>query len=74
MWGDEWRIGAHVDGPFPYWTDPDHVYQEGEMLICAMQYAAPDDKVGFRYENVIRINKGDCEWMSKTPLAIEEIR
>lgn len=73
MWGDEWRIGARNDGPFPYWTDPDHVYQEGEMLICAMQYAAPDDKVGFRYENVIRLNKSDCEWMSKTPLAIEEI-
>lgn len=74
MWGDEWRIGARNDGPFPYWTDPDHVYVEGEMLICAMQYASPDDKVGFRYENVIRINRDDCEWMSKTALAIEEIR
>lgn len=73
MWGDEWRIGAHVDGPFPYWTDPDHVYAEGEMLICAMQYAAPDEKVGFRYENPIVIHKDSCEWLSKTPLGIEEI-
>jgi Xaa-Pro aminopeptidase len=73
LFGDEWRIGAKADGPFPYWTDPDHVYQKGEMLICAMQYASPDDKVGFRYENPILLSGTGCEWLSKFPLAIEEI-
>ena len=52
MLGDEWRIGMN-DGPFPYWTNPEHVYSENEVLICAMQYACPDDNVGFRYENPI---------------------
>lgn len=73
LFGDEWRIGARNDGPFPYWTDPDHVYRKDEMLICAMQYAAPADSVGFRYENPIIIGEGGCEWLSKFPLAIEEI-
>ena len=72
MLGDEWRIGRH-DGPFPYWTDPDHVYQENEVLICAIQYACPDEDIGFRYENPILINKNDCEYMSKYPLAVEVI-
>ena len=70
--GDEWRIGRH-DGPFPYWTDPDHEYQEKEVLICAMQYACPDENIGFRYENPILIKKDCCEYMSKYPLAIEVI-
>ncbi len=73
LFGDEWRIGAKNDGPVPYWTDPDHVYQENEMVICAMQYASPSEGIGFRYENPILINKNDCEYMSKYPLAIEEI-
>ena len=73
LFGDEWRIGARNDGPFPYWTDPDHVYRKDEMLICAMQYAAPADSVGFRYENPIIIGEGGCEWLSKFPLVIEEI-
>jgi Xaa-Pro aminopeptidase len=73
LFGDEWRIGARNDGPFPYWTDPDHVYQKGEMLICAMQYAAPDEKIGFRYENPIVLGEKDCEALSKFSLAIEEI-
>ncbi len=72
MLGDEWRIGGH-DGPFAYWTDPDHVYKEGEVLICAMQYACPDENIGFRYENPILIKKDGCEWMSKYPLAVEVI-
>lgn len=72
MLGDEWRIGRH-DGPFPYWTDPDHCYQENEVLICAMQYACPDEHIGFRYENPILIQKGGCEYMSKFPLAVEII-
>ncbi len=72
MLGDEWRIGGH-DGPFAYWTDPDHVYQEGEVLICAMQYACPDENIGFRYENPILIGKNGCEWMSKYPLAVDVI-
>jgi Xaa-Pro aminopeptidase len=72
MMGDEWRIGLN-DGPFPYWTNPDHIYQAGEMLICAMQYACPEENIGFRYENPILITKDGCEAMSKFPLAIEEI-
>jgi Xaa-Pro aminopeptidase len=72
MLGDEWRIGLS-DGPFPYWTNPDHVYQPGEMLICAIQYACPEENIGFRYENPILITADGCEAMSKFPLAIEEI-
>lgn len=72
MIGDEWRIGRN-DGPFPYWTNPDHQYQENEMLICALQYACPEEQIGFRYENAIRITKDGCEVMSKTPLAVEVI-
>ena len=73
MLGDEWRIGRH-DGPFPYWTDPDHCYQENEVLICAMQYACPEEDIGFRYENPILIKKDGCEYMSKFPLAVEVIK
>ncbi len=73
LMGDEWRIGLN-DGPFPYWTNPDHVYRENEVLICAMQYACPDDNIGFRYENPILIKKDGCDEMSKYPLGIEEIK
>ncbi|MEN6474090.1 MAG: M24 family metallopeptidase [Syntrophaceae bacterium] len=73
LFGDEWRIGGRNDGPMPYWTDPDHVYQENEMVVCAMQYACPAEGIGFRYENDILILKDGCEFMSKYPLAIEEI-
>jgi Xaa-Pro aminopeptidase len=73
LFGDEWRIGNANEGPFPYWTDPDHEYKAGELLICAMQYAAPDEGVGFRYENPILIGETGCETLSKFPLAIEEI-
>lgn len=72
MLGDEWRIGGH-DGPFAYWTDPNHVYQEGEVLICAIQYACPGEDIGFRYENPILIQKDGCEWMSKYPLSVDII-
>lgn len=72
MLGDEWRIGRN-DGPFAYWTNPDHVYQPNEMLICAVQYACPEEGIGFRYENPILILEDGCEYMSKFPLRIEEI-
>ncbi len=72
MVGDEWRIGKN-DGPIEYWTNPDHVYRENEMLICAMQYACPEEDIGFRYENAILINRDCCEYMSKFPLKIEVI-
>jgi Xaa-Pro aminopeptidase len=72
MMGDEWRIGLG-DGPIPYWTDPDHVYQENEVLICAMQYACPEEDIGFRYENPIRIANDGCEYMSKYPLGVEVV-
>jgi len=73
MMGDEWRIGLN-DGPFPYWTNPDHVYQQNEVLICALQYACPDEHIGFRYENPIVIRKQGCEALSRFPLGIEEIK
>ncbi|PKO13868.1 MAG: aminopeptidase P family protein [Chloroflexi bacterium HGW-Chloroflexi-10] len=72
MLGDEWRIGLN-NGPFPYWTNPDHIYQENEMLICAMQYACPDENIGFRYENPILLTKYSCEYMSKFPLTVDEL-
>ncbi|MFW5770909.1 MAG: M24 family metallopeptidase [Spirochaetota bacterium] len=72
LMGDEWRIGMN-DGPFPYWTNPDHVYSEGELLICAMQYACPEENIGFRYENPIVITRDGCEELSKYPLSIDEI-
>jgi len=72
LMGDEWRVGLN-DGPFPYWTNPDHRYQAGEMVICAMQYACPEEEIGFRYENPILIAEDGCEAMSRFPLAIEEI-
>jgi Xaa-Pro aminopeptidase len=72
MMGDEWRIGRN-DGPFPYWTNPDHEYQPNEVLICAMQYACPEEDIGFRYENPILITDDGCEALSKYPLGIEEI-
>ena len=70
--GDEWRIGLD-DGPFPYWTNPDHVYQAGEMIICAVQYACPEEEIGFRYENPILFTEDGCEPLSQFPLAVEEI-
>jgi len=73
LFGDEWRIGSDSDSPIPYWTDPDHGYRAGELVICAMQYAAPEDEAGFRYENPILIGKLGVETLSKYPLGIEEI-
>lgn len=73
MMGDEWRIGLN-DGPFEYWTNPFHEYQVGEMLICAMQYACPDENIGFRYEAPIIIERDGCELLSKHPLEIIEIK
>lgn len=73
LFGDEWRIGSAADSPIPYWTDPDHAYAEGEMVICAMQYASPGDGLGFRYENPIVIGAGGVEALSKYPLGIEEV-
>jgi len=72
LMGDEWRIGLN-DGPFPYWTNPDHVYQTGELLICAMQYACPEENIGFRYENPIVLSAGGCEPLSKFPLAVDAV-
>ena len=72
MLGDEWRIGLN-SGPLPYWTDPFHEYREGELLICAMQYACQAEGIGFRYEAPILIRKGDCELLAGHPLEIVEI-
>jgi Xaa-Pro dipeptidase len=72
LMGDEWRIGLN-DGPFPYWTNPEHIYQPNEMVICAIQYACPEESIGFRYENPILIRRDGCEYLSKFPLEIEEI-
>jgi Xaa-Pro aminopeptidase len=70
--GDEWRIGLN-DGPVAYWTNPDHVYRENEVLICALQYACPEEGIGFRYENPIVLGREGCEELSKFPLAVDEI-
>jgi Xaa-Pro aminopeptidase len=70
--GDEWRIGVN-DGPMPYWTNPDHVYQAGELIICAVQYACPQEEIGFRYENPMLITEDGNEVLSKFPLSIEEL-
>jgi Xaa-Pro aminopeptidase len=72
MTGDEWRIGMN-DGPFPYWTNPDHRYRENELLICAMQYACPEENIGFRYENPIVIHADRCDHLSKFPLGVDVI-
>lgn len=72
MVGDEWRIGMN-DGPLPYWTNPEHIYQENEIVICALQYACPQENIGFRYENPILIGKDGCEPLSKFALDIEII-
>ncbi|HNY65336.1 MAG TPA: M24 family metallopeptidase [Deltaproteobacteria bacterium] len=72
MMGDEWRIGMN-DGPLPYWTNPDHAYQENEIVICALQYACPQEGIGFRYENPTLILKDSCEPMSKYPLGVEVV-
>jgi Xaa-Pro aminopeptidase len=72
LMGDEWRIGLNT-GPFSYWTNPEHVYRPGELLVCAMQYACPDERIGFRYENPLMITEAGCEVLSKTSLTIEEI-
>ncbi|MCL7453646.1 MAG: M24 family metallopeptidase [Anaerolineae bacterium] len=72
MMGDEWRIGLN-EGPFPYWTDPEHEYQAGELLICAMQYACPEEEIGFRYENPILITGSGCKTLSEFPLSVDEV-
>ncbi|MBU0495919.1 MAG: M24 family metallopeptidase [Chloroflexi bacterium] len=72
LMGDEWRIGLN-EGPFPYWTNPEHQYQANELVICAMQYACPEEDIGFRYENPILILGSGCEPLSKFPLTIEVI-
>ena len=72
MMGDEWRIGLN-DGPFQYWTNPEHVYQKNELLICAVQYACPEENIGFRYENPILIKEKNCEAMSKFPLSVNVV-
>ena len=43
------------------------------MIICAMQYACPEEDIGFRYENPIVLKQDCCEELSKYPLGIEEI-
>lgn len=70
--GDEWRIGMNT-GPMPYWTDPDHVYYEDQVVICAMQFMVPEEEIGFRYEAPIVITKSGCDVLAKTPLKVTEL-
>lgn len=72
LMGDEWRIGLN-EGPFDYWTDPEHAYRKNEMLICAVQYACPEENIGFRYENPILIMEKGCEVLSKFPLSVDVV-
>jgi hypothetical protein len=50
------------------------VYQSGELIICAMQYACPDEGIGFRYENPIVLREDRCEPLSSFPLRVDEIQ
>jgi hypothetical protein len=50
------------------------VYRPGELIICAMQYACPDEGIGFRYENPIVLHEDRCEPLSLFPLSVDEIR
>ncbi|MFX0045165.1 MAG: M24 family metallopeptidase [Candidatus Hermodarchaeota archaeon] len=70
--GDEWRIGMNT-GPMPYWTDPDHAYGPGQVVICAMQFMVPEEEIGFRYESPIVITESGCEVLAKTPLEVTEL-
>ena len=70
--GDEWRIGMNT-GPMPYWTDPDHVYDENQVVICAMQFMVPEEEIGFRYESPIVITKSGCDVLAKTPLKVTKL-
>jgi Xaa-Pro aminopeptidase len=72
LMGDEWRIGLNR-GPFAYWTDPDHTYRPHELIICAIQYACPEEGIGFRYENPMLLREDGNEVLSKYPLAVEEL-
>ncbi|OQW99358.1 MAG: hypothetical protein BWK74_02370 [Desulfobacteraceae bacterium A6] len=53
---------------------PEHVYKAGELLICAMQYACPEEGIGFRYENPVVIHPDRCEPLSVFPLTVDEIK
>lgn len=50
------------------------VYNAGELLICAMQYACPEEGIGFRYENPVLIHPDRCEPFSVFPLSVDEIK
>ncbi|MFX1367835.1 MAG: M24 family metallopeptidase [Promethearchaeota archaeon] len=67
--GDEWRIGMNT-GPMPYWTDPDHIYDVDQVVICAHQFMVPEEEIGFRYEAPIIITKNGCEVLAKTELEV----
>ena len=62
-----------ADYMVPYWTNPEHVYLAGELIICALQYACPDESIGFRYENPIVLHEARCEPLSQYPLDVEVI-
>jgi len=72
LFGDEWRIGMN-DGAMQHWTNPTHIYRPDEMVICAMQYACPEEEIGFRYEAPIIIRKNDCEVLPTYPLAVKAV-
>lgn len=72
MFGDEWRIGVN-DGEIPFWTNPLHTYKPNEMVICAMQYACPEEGIGFRYEAPIVIREKNCELLPTFPLAVKTV-
>ena len=43
------------------------------MIICAIQYACPEEQIGFRYEAPIIIWENECELLPKCPLEVLEI-
>jgi len=38
-----------------------------------VQYACPEENIGFRYENPILIKEKNCEAMSRFPLSINVV-
>ena len=72
MMGDEWRIGLN-DGPFPYWTNPEHVYRKANSSSAPCSTPALRRTWGFDTRTLSCSLVRGCEPLSKYPLGIEVI-
>ena len=43
------------------------------VTLYPIQYACPEENIGFRYENPILIMEKGCEFMSKFPLSVDVV-